>query len=572
MSLNNTIYLKIILINLNSQLIKTKMKKILLLLLVFSIQNGFAQKQLTENQKLIATCKVWGFLKYYHPNVANGKTNWDNQLFDILPKIIKTKSQNEFSIVIENWIASLGQEKKYNSCLTKKAGNYFDNNLDLNWIQNVKLYSKNVTKQLKFIKDNRYQGTHYYVRSNDLAGNIEIINEIKYANFTSNDKNLRLLALFRYWNYIEYFFPYKYKMDQKWDVTLEEMLPKFTQTKTELDFHLNIQELIVHINDSHASLTSNVFYDYLGSKFIPAKYKIIDSKVIISGFLNDSLSKINDIKIGDIITRADGKTISEIINEKGKYVSASNSSVFLKSFDLLMFAGSTDSINIEYIRDGKNYNKTINRYPYQALKVKFKETEKWKIKENNIGYVNMGGISEEEVPEMMKSLKDTKAIIFDVRFRPHDVNYEISKYLNSKVKAFAKMILPDLTYPGRFIWKESENCGENNNDYYKGKVILLANEEAISHAEWTIMCLKMADNATIIGSQTAGADGNVSRFEIINGLRTQFTGLGVFYPDGRETQRIGIVPDIEVKPTILGIQQGKDEILDRAIQFIESGK
>jgi C-terminal processing protease CtpA/Prc len=46
------------------------------------------------------------------------------------------------------------------------------------------------------------------------------------------------------------------------------------------------------------------------------------------------------------------------------------------------------------------------------------------------------------------------------------------------------------------------------------------------------------------------------------------SGIGVYYPDGRETQRIGIVPDIEVKPTIEGIKNGKDEVLEKAIEFI----
>ena len=48
------------------------------------------------------------------------------------------------------------------------------------------------------------------------------------------------------------------------------------------------------------------------------------------------------------------------------------------------------------------------------------------------------------------------------------------------------------------------------------------------------------------------------------------TGLGVYYPDGRQTQRIGIVPDIEVKPTIAGIRQKKDELLERAIEVINA--
>lgn len=56
---------------------------------------------------------------------------------------------------------------------------------------------------------------------------------------------------------------------------------------------------------------------------------------------------------------------------------------------------------------------------------------------------------------------------------------------------------------------------------------------------------------------------------LVGGHQTYITGIGVFYPDGRETQRIGIVPDIEVKPTVQGIKDGKDEVLERAIEFIK---
>ena len=48
------------------------------------------------------------------------------------------------------------------------------------------------------------------------------------------------------------------------------------------------------------------------------------------------------------------------------------------------------------------------------------------------------------------------------------------------------------------------------------------------------------------------------------------SGIGVYYPDGTETQRIGIVPDIGLKPTIRGIYEGRDEILEKAIELIEN--
>ena len=77
-----------------------------------------------------------------------------------------------------------------------------------------------------------------------------------------------------------------------------------------------------------------------------------------------------------------------------------------------------------------------------------------------------------------------------------------------------------------------------------------------------------APNVKCIGSQTSGADGNVSNIPLPGGYYVRMTGLGVFYPDGRETQRIGIVPDIEVNPTIEGIKNKKDEVLERAIEYI----
>ena len=83
------------------------------------------------------------------------------------------------------------------------------------------------------------------------------------------------------------------------------------------------------------------------------------------------------------------------------------------------------------------------------------------------------------------------------------------------------------------------------------------------------MALQTAPDATGVGSQTAGADGNVVLLPLPGGMYAYFTGLGVYYPDYRETQRIGIVPDISIRPTIRGIGEGIDEVLERAVAFIE---
>ena len=84
-------------------------RRLLLLIILFGYQTIFAQDKISESEKLISTAKVWGFLKYYHPNVADGTYNWDQQLFDVLPKIKEAKTKQEYSEVLVNWINSLGE-------------------------------------------------------------------------------------------------------------------------------------------------------------------------------------------------------------------------------------------------------------------------------------------------------------------------------------------------------------------------------------------------------------------------------------------------------------------------------
>jgi C-terminal processing protease CtpA/Prc len=546
------------------------MKKIVLFLLVVFSQNLLAETKITETQKLATTCKVWGFLKYYHPNVADGSKNWDEQLFIILPQVEKSQTKEEFSLVLENWIVSQREVKGYKTSKPDPKVDYFTKNLNLKWIDDSKVFSKTLSAKLKFIEENRYQGKQYYVQYDRDSGSLlNFNNEVKYPAFKWTDKNLRLLTLFRYWNYVEYFFPYKYQMDQKWDISLNEMLPKFSDPASEIDFVLAIREIVTKLNDSHASFGSFKMYEYFGDKWMSVMIKIIDEKAVVTSFQNDSLAKIDDFKIGDVITKIDGKTIAQIIKENKKYVEGSNESAILNNFYWAFVMGKSITAEIEFIREEKTSIKTIKRYPYQDLKIQFLEKEKWNVLADNVGYVNMGDLKEADVPLMMEQLKNTKAIIFDIRNYPQGTNYAIAEYLNPEPKEFVKFIDPDLSFPGRYIWREGiEKCGKTNPDYYKGKVVLLVNEKSISHSEYTAMCLQVAPNTTIIGNQTAGADGANARFEIIKGFQTSFTCYGVFYPNKKETQRIGIVPDIEVKPTIKGIQEGKDEVLDEAIRFI----
>ena len=184
------------------------MKKIILLVTILICGNIlFAKNEFTEEQKLATTAKVWGFLKYYHPEVASGIFNWDEELFKILPEVRNSRSKEELSEIYLKWINGLGNIDLCIDCKLKNNVDYFNENFNLDWISDTEIFTEELSNKLKFIEFNRHQGKKYYVSvARRKIGNIKVTNELEYNDFNWKNEDLRLLTLFRYWNIIEYFF------------------------------------------------------------------------------------------------------------------------------------------------------------------------------------------------------------------------------------------------------------------------------------------------------------------------------------------------------------------------------
>lgn len=151
------------------------------------------------------------------------------------------------------------------------------------------------------------------------------------------------------------------------------------------------------------------------------------------------------------------------------------------------------------------------------------------------------------MPKIWKEIENTKGLIIDIRNYPSDFPiYDLNSYLMPKSTPFVKFTNGSIESPGLFTFTKSLNAGKKNKSYFKGKVVILINEISQSSAEFHTMAYRVNPNSTVIGSTTAGADGNVSQFYLPGGISTMISGIGVYYPDGKETQRIGIVPDIEL--------------------------
>lgn len=546
----------------------------------FNKGSGITRMKL--NKKTISNLQllghVWGFLKYYHPAIAAGKYNWDYELFRFLPSYSKAKTDKARDKLLLDWINKLGPVARCNTCI-EPTDKDVHMKADFNWMENKDL-DLVLKKKLEDIRNNRNQKSHYYVSLAPNVSNPVFKNEDSYSQFPFPDAGFRALALFRYWNIIQYFFPYKYAIQEDWNKVLQEFIPRFMDAENSLDYKLTALELIGRIHDTHANLwgSDSVLLHYKGKFRAAVQTKFIEDRLVVTNYYDADLGRQSELNVGDVITHINNSSIESIVKQKIKIYPASNYPTKLRDMAKDMLRGNTSSVNLTIQRNGNSISKTVPLFPIERIDTSidwaFNPPDScYKFLSDNVGYIYLGNIKSSLLPQIFQTFKSTKGIVIDIRNYPSEfVVFSMSEHLLEAEKQFVKFSYGDITYPGTFRFMRPLSVGKTGKDNYKGKIVILINELTQSSAEYTTMALRTAPNVTVLGSTTAGADGNVSPINLPGNLNTMISGIGVFYPDGKETQRVGIVPDIEVKPTIQGIREKRDELIERAIQIIEAEK
>jgi C-terminal processing protease CtpA/Prc len=565
------------------------MKIILILLIIFTCSNcGIPEDNEFDtgsrviiadlNDKMIDDLELlgraWGFLKYHHPTVADGKYNWDYELFRVLPNYLNLNEKKD-SLLID-WIDSLGNIKRCNSCQTVQENAILKP--DLEWIGKR---SKELENKIINIYQNRTQGNQHYLEMNRGGGKPNFVNENAYSNMPYPDVGYRLLSLYRYWNIINYFSPYRNVMDKDWDTVLAEYIPVFVNAENELEYELAVLKLVGEVQDTHANLYGGAdkISEWKGNYYAPVQLRFIEDKLVVTDYFNPEFKDEVGLEIGDIITKINGKTIDQILTEKLIYYPASNIPTKLRNISEEILRSTKNEIEIHYRTsiDSSDKIKNIDLHPKESLNLrswfsKDEDKASFKILHDNIGYITLETIKSQDIPAIKDQFKDTKGIIIDIRNYPATyVPFSLGSYFVSSSTPFVKFSMGNVNHPGEFTFKPFRNI-KNEGETYTGKLVVLVNELTQSQAEFTAMAFRSGNNTTIVGSTTAGADGDVSRFTLPGGLSTAISGIGIYYPDGEETQRVGIIPDIEVKPTIEGIRKGNDELLEKAFEVILNEK
>ena len=529
----------------------------------------------TGEQKIYYTVKVWGFVKYFHSRVSTRQVEWDTVFLKTVPAIMGAATDDEFNDALDTLLAAAGPMEVATTTSPDTLPPDLTRNRNFSWM-NDRIFRDALRQKLEFIRDNFRPHIGCWVREREhfpdgfLKFPLDDPGADIDASVTYPDEAVRVLLLAKFWNINEYFNPNKYLIDVPWDSVLVRHGPAFVAAADYMALYTVLKRMTASLNDAHVELLTS-------SANIPA---LDYAPKLIVGQFSDGYRIVKsgypELAVGDKLVSLNGRSMERWEDSLRVLISSGNPAVFRRDLlDAVIPGARGTALNLGFLDStGAPRNLSVSRYtrtdntwitghyPSDSL-----STATWRKWGCNVGYVHMGNLVVQDVPDMYEALRETNAIIFDVRNYPKGTVGDIAELMYPMELPFCTFTVPDIEYPGTCRY-ETSFAGSNAVQHpYRGTVIILCNEETQSHAEYTCMALRAMPKSVVVGSQTAGADGDVSWFKLTNDIGTGFTSLGVYYPDGRQTQRIGIVPDSVVIPTAEGLRAGRDEVLEKALQI-----
>lgn len=106
--------------------------------------------------------------------------------------------------------------------------------------------------------------------------------ELEYKDFDFPSKNLRLLALFRIWNAVRFFYPYKSLLPFPWEFAFIKTYSSFANAASASQYSLSIAELVALLSDAHAYVRSTHLGFLVGTHAPSIRVKQIGGTTVVT--------------------------------------------------------------------------------------------------------------------------------------------------------------------------------------------------------------------------------------------------------------------------------------------------
>jgi C-terminal processing protease CtpA/Prc len=384
---------------------------------------------------------------------------------------------------------------------------------------------------------------------------------------SGHNRSTRLAAVISAWSALRDFFPYFDVVEVDWPEQLQRALRRAATNADDVAFVDTLREMVAALDDGHGS----VQYWRARTGRLPLAFEVVEGRLLVVGA---DPGAAPGVRIGDEVESIGGRPVAALMLERTKLTSGSPQwAGEMAEYELLAgVPGTTAELGVTGA-DGRQRTITL---PYRdgsdARLSEEPRPEPFAQLEGGILYVDLTRMDSAALRDRLAELAAARGIVFDVRGYPRNSPWYLAHLTDAPIRS-PSFDVPVMTRPNlaglrydAHPWQIPATAPR-----FTRNVVFLADERAISFSESVLGTVNNNKLARIVGSPTAGANGNLVELVLPGGYLVTWTGLKVVNQDGSQHHIVGIAPDVPVRPTIAGVRAGRDEVLERGLKLVREG-
>ena len=365
------------------------------------------------------------------------------------------------------------------------------------------------------------------------------------------------------WNIFQHFYPYFDVVRTDWPNALKEALMSAATDKDGREFLVTLRQLVVALRDGHGHVDHP---GYTPTTVLPLWWDWIEGRLVVTAVGAGT----EGVKPGDVVITVDGKPTAEAIAANEALVSGATPQWRRYSAVRNLLAGlNNDPVDLE-VKTGDAPPRKVTLARKQAQFIQEARPDTITEIRPGVYYVDLDRATDPGFNAALPKLAEAKGVVFDLRGYPNQISPVFLQHLTDKPIQSAHFEVPVITRPDRGQWsyRESRWNLPPLAPKLKGHIAFLVGGASISYAESVMGIVEYYKLADIVGSPTAGTNGNINPITLPGGYRITWTGMRVTRHDGKPHHGHGIEPTAPAARTIAGVADGRDEVLEKAIEIV----
>jgi hypothetical protein len=365
------------------------------------------------------------------------------------------------------------------------------------------------------------------------------------------------------WNVLQHFWPYWDVVSVDWSAALDTALARALGDHTIDDHAATLRRLSALAPDAHAS---TVCPGETRRGFPPFIVDLVEGEIVVTASATDQIAR------GDVITAVNGRSARTHLDAESTLVSGSPQWRREIALDQFARAPTGTSLSVEGRRQGVPFRASVQAMEHGVtVEAPYPPIKQF---DDGVYYVDLDRASMNSLDAIIDRLAAAPGVVFDVRIGPN-ANFQILSNLLTRPDdanswlAIARMTRPDHAPP--LSWHTNGWNLPVRQPHIRGRVAFLTGGRARSAAESVLGIVEHYHLGEIVGTTTAGTNGDIAQISEPTGCTTRFTGRRVTKLDGSRLYLIGIPPTIPASRTLAGVVAGRDEVLDKALMYVRTG-